>query len=652
VLINASTDPREPISEVPPQVLNDLPERFRQIYFHLYTNSNSSRAEKLVAQLALILMSKYASEAVDPKALESYLDGGLSANDVFPPLIREVCSDIAEEELRFVLGDELVRTVFREFGTISLADAPAHVLGEAFQALIGPRIRGDKGQFFTPRSLVQAMVEIMAPQPHESVFDPTCGTAGFLVEAHSYRSTLDGDATGPICGVEKDRDLYLLSTATVQMAVGEIGRLLHGNSLTSARTDGGLLTFSGFPENGFDVVLANPPFGAKIGIKEQSTLRKFALGWQWIRDSEGQWVKTDTLRSGQDPQILFLELCVRALRPGGRMGIVLPEGVFGNAKCAYVWSWLREEGTVLGLLDCPRTSFQPGTDTKTNVLFFRRKGSGEQELRRRARVAVATHCGHDRRGRMELSDGRPYPNDFPRLASGFHDPESVDWSFVEQFRADYYVPRYYVQDVRLSSEEGRLTQGAEIVSLGTLIDRGLIKIAKGHEPGTEAYGTGDIPYVRSSDLANFEVRADPTKSLSEAVYQRFSLRQKLSPGDILMAVDGRYRIGTMAMLHAHDCRCVVQSHLAIIRALRPDELSPFSLLFALHLPSVRERLRNLVFIQSTLGTLGRRLRELRLPLLVGRGPWSNAVERFSTSLQRRAEHLDAVKSLLSLDVEL
>ena len=103
--------------------------------------------------------------------------------------------------------------------------------------------------------------------------------------------------------------------------------------------------------------------------------------------------------AGTDPQVLFLELCVRALKPGGRMGIVLREGLFGNKGSSYIWDWLEEHGEITALLDCARTTLQPGTDTKANVLFFRRHEKVRLSKSPSTRIAVALHCG---RGRYAL----------------------------------------------------------------------------------------------------------------------------------------------------------------------------------------------------------------------------------------------------------
>ena len=104
------------------------------------------------------------------------------------------------------------------------------------------------------------------------------------------------------------------------------------------------------PLGTYDVVLTNPPFGAKIGIKDESILRQFDFGHVWTPTLNKPWVKSGALSASADPQTLFLEFCVRLLKVGGRMGIVLPEGMFGNKQSAYVWDWLEAQGEITALL--------------------------------------------------------------------------------------------------------------------------------------------------------------------------------------------------------------------------------------------------------------------------------------------------------------
>lgn len=119
-----------------------------------------------------------------------------------------------------------------------------------------------------------------------------------------------------------------------------------------------------------------------------------------------------------------------------------------------------------------------------------------------------------------------------------------------------------------------------------------------------------------------------------------------------MVVDGRYRIGTTAMLDEHSVKCIAQSHLRIISVTDPTLLDPYSLLYALNLPAVKIRMRGLVFIQSTLGTLGSRLMELKVPLLIGEGPWTQRVAAFKKTLQQRSQLLSEMKQMAGPEIEL
>jgi type I restriction enzyme M protein len=214
------------------------------------------------------------------------------------------------------------------------------------------------------------------------------------------------------------------------------------------------------------------------------------------------------------------------------------------------------------------------------------------------------------------------------------------------------VPRYHFYKSDKSVAENWLGREVKLVSLGDLIKKGLISVRKGHEVGSDAYGTGEIPFIRTSDISNFEVSADPTKSVSEQVYEQYAEAQNLRAGDILMVVDGRYRIGITAILDEHSAMCVAQSHLRVISICDKSQLDPYALLYALNLPSVKLRLRGLVFIQSTLGTLGSRLMELKVPLLLGDGPWRDRVSQFRTTLQGRSKLLAEMKRMAGPEIEL
>lgn len=639
--------------DVEPQT--SLPDAFRKIYYHLYSNSKASRAEVIIEDLSLLLLAKLSAETNGgEKALESYLNGKGAADSVLLPMLRKSFPELLGPKQTFALTDTSLRMALSELSELDLSQAPAHALGEAFQALIGPRLRGERGQFFTPKSVVRAMVEILDPKPGEDVCDPAAGTGGFLAETLVYQLQKypHSRSSGDLIGIDKDTGLARLSGALLKILSKNRAHVYNFNSLSFGEW---IENAAKHPDGRFDVVLTNPPFGAKIGIRDESILGSFDFGHVWTSSTSGKdrWARTRALSSSEDPQILFIELCVRALKPGGRMGIVLPEGVFGNKQTAYVWDWLESQGHITALLDCPRTTFQPGTDTKTNILFFQKSKKGQSDSKPQTRIAVALNCGHDRRGRSFTSKGQPHPDDFIGISGSFHTERcSENWRSVPLQGVRYLVPRYYYQDNHITLLEQQLTDGAREATLGELIKEKIVTIRKGHEVGSEFYGTGDVPFVRTSDISNFEISSDPTKSVSEQVYEEYANQQKLKVGDVLIVVDGRYRIGTTAMLTEHNVRCVVQSHLRILSVLKQQRLDPYALLFALNFPSVKLRMRSLVFIQSTLGTLGNRIAELRVPVLQGDGPWTSRLERFKATLQHRAGLLADLKAMGGPEYEL
>jgi type I restriction enzyme M protein len=627
---------------------SDYFDAFRKLYYHLYSNSNASRAERIIGDLSkllLVALSK-GKDAAHGQKVDDFLSGAGNANTLLLPILKTNYSGVFGHDDKFHLDDTSLRYGLSAIANLDLHEAKSHLLGDAFQALIGPNLRGDKGQFFTPRSIVRCMIAVLSPKAGSKVVDPACGTAGFLTETASYWDS-KRRKQGNLIGLDKDSDLFVFASALAELAAPN-SSILNKNSLDIKVLRE--LSESISPFNA-DYVLTNPPFGAKIPIKEKEILSQFDLGHNWeFSKSADSWIKTEQVSPSQDPQVLFIELCVKLLKPNGMLGIVLPEGVFGNSGAGFVMDYLRQNGEIVGLIDCPRTSFQPGTDTKTNILFFKKTLKPNNSC---VKIAVALTCGHDRRGRIKKNDGTAFPDDFSAIA--------VDWSAIEHeywFESEisnkyYLVPRYYDRKTDLLMDRDAERLNAKIMSFQEMIDRGWISVRKGHEVGSEAYGTGDIPFVRTSDISNFEVSIDPTKSVSEEVFNTVRDEQNLKPGTILMVVDGRYRIGRCAILHEFNYKCIAQSHLRIITVNKGSPINSFELLYLLSLASVQRDIRSLVFIQSTLGSLGSRIKEIKIPVPQKQdSEFSALVSSFTEALTERAKLLSILSRFEEESVEL
>ena len=217
----------------------------------------------------------------------------------------------------------------------------------------------DGGQFFTPREVIRAVVKVIAPKVGEMVYDPGCGTCGFLAQSHEFMKTALGDHATPdqietlkrrtFYGREKDNAVYPIALANLVLHEIDEPHIWHGNTLTGAETYGGLFTDA--PAL-FDVVLTNPPFGGKEGKDAQ------------VRFS----YKTGAT------QVLFLQHVLNSLKHEGRCGIVLDEGVlFRTNETAFVQTKrkLLDDCNLWCIVSLPGGVFNAaGAGVKTNLLFF------------------------------------------------------------------------------------------------------------------------------------------------------------------------------------------------------------------------------------------------------------------------------------------
>jgi type I restriction enzyme M protein len=317
-----------------------------------------------------------------------------------------------------------------------ITTAGRDVIGEAFEAFIGPALRGEEGQFFTPRNLVRLAVQMTDPGPGDYVIDPACGSGGFLIialenawahiDAEDRRKGLSqlhiGDRMKAVArdffrGIEKDA--FLAKITKAYMAVVGDGRagVFCENSLLPP-TDWKKNCQLAIELGQFDVLLTNPPFGAKIPIHGASVLSQYKLGHHWKKDKDGALRPTAKLHNSQPPQIIFIERCLQFLGPGGRMAIVLPEGIVGNETDAYVRQLIRHHANILAIVDCPLETFLPSTPTKVALLVLQKKRRPEDD-QGPVFMAIAEKCGHDRRGVPLLRpDGTP-DDDFPSIAEAF-----------------------------------------------------------------------------------------------------------------------------------------------------------------------------------------------------------------------------------------
>ena len=251
----------------------------------------------------------------------------------------------------------------------AIDDQHVFTLSQVYEGLLSDlgEKGGDGGQFFTPREIVRATVQVVDPKIGDTVYDPGCGTGGFLAQAYEHMageanakienaSQLDTLKKETFFGREKENLVYPIALANLVLHGIDYPHLWHGNSLTGESIYDGL--FRTAPAL-FDVILTNPPFGGKEGKDAQSNFS----------------FKT------RATQVLFLQLVIDSLAPEGRCGIVLDEGIlFRTTEDAFVRTKrkLLEECDLYCIVSLPGGAFS-GAGVKTNLLFFN-KGTPTKKI--------------------------------------------------------------------------------------------------------------------------------------------------------------------------------------------------------------------------------------------------------------------------------
>lgn len=506
----------------------------------------------------------------------------------------------------------------------ALLTAGRDIIADAFEELIGTSFRGGEGQFFTPRNVVLMMIEMLNPSKGERIIDPACGSGGFLAYIARYLS--HHKATDySIIGIDKDAFLSRLAKIYLALIGEEHYSIFCENSLEEPK-HWDAKTQHAAPLESFDLILTNPPFGAKIPVVGKELLRQYALGHHWIEKND-VWQRTTELLDKQPPQTLFIERCLQLLKPGGRAGIVLPEGVFGNPSDRYIWEYVRQNAAVLAIVSLPPETFQPSTHTKTSVVFLQ-KGAAQKHVF----MAVAKTIGHNKNGKeiskinangsfvLDAGGNKVINDDTPEIAQRYGNPQLIQndhlgfWVEHPEIDDHIFIPEYYNPELR--AELLRLEQSGKchLVTIGELAQSGILEIRRGNEIGSQFYGTGDVPFVRTTDIVNWEIKMDPVKAIAEEVYEQYRRQQDVRENDILFVNDGTFLIGRTAMVTRLDIKIIIQSHLKKIRVLRPESLNPFYLFYLLNSNIVQRQIAVKTFTQATLSTIGNRLREIILPI--------------------------------------
>lgn len=320
------------------------------------------------------------------------------------------------------LDENSIAYIVGELQNYCLIDAERDVLADAFETFIGHALKGGQGQFFTPRNVVRMMVEILDPTTEDMIIDPACGSGGFIIESlrHIW-GKLDEEAeklgwknnnlleekinvaNTCIRGIDKDYFLSKISKAYMAIMGDGKGGIFCEDSL-ELPDNWNSKTKQKVHLGDFDVVLTNPPFGSKIPVTGEDKLKQFELAHKWKnKKGTNEWEK-GKLADKEAPQILFIERCYQLLKYGGRMAIVLPDGVFGNNQLGYIRRFIMQRFRLVAVIDIPLETFMPNTGTKTSILIVQKMRKEDISSDYPVFMCVAETCGHDRRGNIKEED--------------------------------------------------------------------------------------------------------------------------------------------------------------------------------------------------------------------------------------------------------
>jgi type I restriction enzyme M protein len=317
------------------------------------------------------------------------------------------------------LSDNALYRVVELLQEFSLIDSPTDIKGRAFQKVLGPAIRAGMGQYFTPDPVVDMAVKIARPKPSDLILDPFCGSGHFLTRCLDY-------VVQTYSGKVPDHDLYKFkffhlhgiekSERMVRIAMTDM--MLHDDGHTNIRNTDALLSFDNYPDiialreddqsdpAIFDLILTNPPFGSIMKSEVMEMLGRFTLGHK---------------RKSLPLEVMGLERCFQFLKPKGRLGIVLPDGLLKNKNGLFVRRWIESLAEIKAVISLPIETFSPyGAAIKTSLCFFQ-KSTDRNKPKPTAKVFLAEvhNLGYDATGRLNNN------SEVDAVVAAFHD--QVGW---------------------------------------------------------------------------------------------------------------------------------------------------------------------------------------------------------------------------------
>ncbi len=631
----------------------NLKKTFILINQHLYaklkqTDTDTRTRSKEIINLLLCKLtdeiSKDNDETVDfcIKEGESIEKLYERIQQLFEKNVKEKYKDIISENEQISLNKELLYLIVKELQHISLLKSSKDILSDAFEIFVSKILKDEGGQFFTPPNIIEFMVHYLDPTVDSKILDPACGHGGFLLETKELlwsKITSEDKKINSISnffGIDKDLFLAKISKLYLEILSNGKSNIFCEDSLDPKSY--GTQAKKVIKDNAFDYIFTNPPFGVKIPINDKEILKDYKLGHIW-KNIGDEWKMQEKLVKQQPPQVLFIERCIQFLKDGGKLGIVLPEGIFGNPTDRYIWEYLTSNGKILAIVSLDQNTFQPYTCNKTSILFFQKLNNIPADYT--IDFAIVENMGHDKDGKVLFklnkdgskkldSAGYPIVND-DLIGLHLKIKKAEEFNYLKeqkifkikfsQIKDKIFIPIYYI-GVEKTLKQLLDNKNFTLLSIKDLANQKIIftnkggYLPRGDEIGSHVYGLGDIPFIRTSEINNWEINLDSYKKTSEEVYKHYKLKQNIEEGDILLVKDGGPNlIGKTAYITSLDTKIIIQSHIFQIKVLENNEfIDSYLLLYLLNLDIVQKQIQAITFVQGTIATIGNRIMDLILPI--------------------------------------
>ncbi|MDC0252821.1 N-6 DNA methylase [Chloroflexi bacterium] len=597
---------------------NNLFKFFEEIHNHIYANDGLS-PEKSLEEMIKILVIKIYDESSKNKIFyinkDEYcnIENLGSDKDFESRLLKN--NQILGDKFSFVFTNNVsinlklstISFIVLKLQKINFSKLNSDVKAIAFQKFLSSSERSGRGQFFTPKPVIEMIVKIIRPNSKDKIIDPASGTGSFLDYSANYISKNEPKTKSTkifenIYGVDISKLATQITIVRMMLLSKDIPKIIQSDALSSfdkLEKDFSISLKSKTPSlrGYFDIVITNPPFGSQGKINDKLILKKFNLGHKWNKLNTNFCLSKKIL-DRQVPDILYIERCIELLKPGGRMAIVLPNGIFENSSLEYVREFIFQKANIFSVIKLPQETFVPsGTGIKTSILFLQKKSNDNKKnmtkkiffrevnkLGYKANKNAETIFKKDDLGNIlfDDTDKQIIDEDISDTINEFNSYESNELPLMSD---SSYILNY--TDINVKRFDFEFHKPVHLKNIHYLKSKNSIKLSelldiKKERPNLLKEKDRKVRYVELSDVNN--IYGEINNSSEMLVHELPSRASFLiNKGNIITAVSGN-SVGTSKHISAYVTKnysdCICTNGFAVLD-LTNSKVNPFYLLYFL-----------------------------------------------------------------------